>query len=567
MKHLKTKLLACLVIVMLVVSATTITAFAADPSYKAYIGGTGYETLAEAITAASGMTGDVSIELAEGLISENVIVKEYNDLHITIKGHADGTIFVGQIELDGQPDGYSGNGSVHIKDIHFEASDVENNAYIYAPQKNASNQYSYPHNVTVENCTFTDTDASIDVAAVKLSSGVWNLSIKGCSVDNTMHSLLQLATGSRGLEVSGCTVESKNGISLGTSTDVFVEGNDFSVKGYALRIGHVVGVAVGPVIALTNNTIHTDGSEGDAAIIIRGCATGADLTIEENSITTGNGAPHIGVTGMADTSGVSISAEKNYWGEGLLAPVVDNFTVEVWESYKDANRTQLEVGGNSVASINGILYFSFEEALKAASASDVILLANDLTLEKAFNIAGGSTVVIDLNGKTLRVAGDNAINNNSTVTIQNGTLDVTGAEAHGDAIFVLHEPNVTLNLIDVDVVGDGYSSAYGIFYIKEEIIEHYGSILGKLGGKPMYRALNLTAVYGHIVLGLKIGCTMHLYDITSVILDYLIALDDVRTHQAHLTVGLHSEELRGGYLCKVVRINVKLSGKGQFTCA
>ena len=73
----------------------------------------------------------------------------------------------------------------------------------------------------------------------------------------------------------------------------------------------------------------------------------------------------------------------------------------------------------------------------------------------------------------------------------------------------------------------------------------------------MYRALNLTAVYGHIVLGLKIGCTMHLYDITSVILDYLIALDDVRTHQAYLTVGLHSEELRGSYVQRMVEATLR----------
>ena len=56
-----------------------------------------------------------------------------------------------------------------------------------------------PTNVTVKDCTFSTTSTK-DVAAVKsYTGGDWNLNISGCTVNEGMHSMLQVANVEKGL--------------------------------------------------------------------------------------------------------------------------------------------------------------------------------------------------------------------------------------------------------------------------------------------------------------------------------------------------------------------------------
>ena len=96
-------------------------------------------------------------------------------------------------------------------------------------------------------------------------------------------------------------------------------------------------------------------------------------------------------------------------------------------------------------------------------------LGNDVTTTTAITTSG-VTSVIDLNGYTLTIgAGDNQFCDASNITIKNGTISITGLTVGGNGVFCLDEYEktlvTTLTLENVNLVGDGYSSAYGIFYI------------------------------------------------------------------------------------------------------
>ncbi len=97
------------------------------------------------------------------------------------------------------------------------------------------------------------------------------------------------------------------------------------------------------------------------------------------------------------------------------------------------------------------------------------VLDNDVTTSTAITTSG-VTSVIDLCGHTLTIgAGDNKFCDASDITIKNGTISITGLTVGGNAVFCLDEYEktlvTTLTLENVNLVGDGYSSAYGIFYI------------------------------------------------------------------------------------------------------
>ena len=117
----------------------------------------------------------------------------------------------------------------------------------------------------------------------------------------------------------------------------------------------------------------------------------------------------------------------------------------------------------------------------AVEAGINVTLTADITTTAAITTSGVSSVV-DLNGKTLTIgAGDNQFNDESNITIKNGDINITGVTVGGNAIFRLDEYEKTLvttmTLENVNLIGNGYSSAYGIFYIGDS------SVLNVIGGE------------------------------------------------------------------------------------
>lgn len=90
------------------------------------------------------------------------------------------------------------------------------------------------------------------------------------------------------------------------------------------------------------------------------------------------------------------------------------------------------------------------------------------TLQGNDAISGGkltftSDHTIDLNNKTLSIESMVLLNANTDVVIKNGTIDIGNMHATGNAIIELLS-NATLKLSNVKMIGEGFSSAYCVFY-------------------------------------------------------------------------------------------------------
>ncbi len=295
------------------------------PAAIAKIDDKNYYSLQDAINA---VQNNETITLVSD-VTEDVVITQRADVNVVIDGA--GNKFNGLMSIDGAGRA-EGAETLTIKNINFVAKAGEDASIdciaIVSPN------HCYAHNVTISDCTFTDVDGTMDCAAVRqdagLGGGAKNWSIIKCTVDNTMHSLVQVSN-ITGVVVDGCIVKSKNGINLNSSSNVKIMDSTIEVSGYAVRAG-VDGGTSGK-IELTNNTLKTNGSE-DAVVVIRGAASEQiDLTMTGNVV---SGITHISGT----TAGTKISADANYW-DGNDAPVVNGVDFLVNSYYSDAELTIL----------------------------------------------------------------------------------------------------------------------------------------------------------------------------------------------------------------------------------
>lgn len=216
---------------------------------------------------ASDITGDVTVTQKAG---------------VNVEINGDNYKFTGLLTVDG--DGrQSGAETLLIENVNFVA-EAGADSCIYSPDRNSRTpaKYSYSHNVTVQNCTFTDIDGVVNCAAIRHGDGGdknWN--VIECDVDSTMHSLLQINNVAGKLLVQDCEVNSKNGINLNSCTNVELVGNKFDTKGYCVRFG--VNSGSNPdeekTFIFTNNTLTSACDDGDAIIIFRLSAANANTTV------------------------------------------------------------------------------------------------------------------------------------------------------------------------------------------------------------------------------------------------------------------------------------------------
>ena len=301
---------------------------ALDAMIVAKIGEVKYCSLQKAINAAQ--NGETITLLRD--CGENVTITQKADVKFTIDG-AQQTM-TGAITVDGKSATIMSAG-VTIKNVKFNANNITTDAAINLGVY-GDNNTRYTCNVTVEKCTFTGTGQT--TAAVKsYTGGDKNLTITNCNVDNTMHSLAQVA-GVDNVTITNTVVNSKNGINVNSSKgDIVIKECVIDVTGYAFRTGVNDNDPVQPKINITESTLK---SAEEMAVEIRGnVADGIDLTMTRNIVTVAEGQSHI--TGTNAKS--KVNADANYWGEGLTGPVVaeGSAPVVVNSYYTDAALTNL----------------------------------------------------------------------------------------------------------------------------------------------------------------------------------------------------------------------------------
>ncbi len=250
-----------------------------------YIGETLYVTVKNATelqNAVNNATGETIIAFTAD-ISGNVTVTQKAGVNLTINGNDFN--YQGVMTTFGDGNQNSAE-TLTIKNIDFQAQ-AGADSCIYSPDRKENNKYSYSHNVTVENCTFTDADGVVNCAAIRHGDGGdKNWTVTGCTVDTTMHSLLQINNvAGNGIIIEKCKVYSKNGINLNQCEKVTVIGCEFDVKGYAIRFGASSGtVGAAETYLITGCTLKSACNDGDAVIILRATSDNATLTIENTAI-------------------------------------------------------------------------------------------------------------------------------------------------------------------------------------------------------------------------------------------------------------------------------------------
>ena len=134
-----------------------------------------------------------------------------------------------------------------IQNVNFSAESISADAYINLGKK-GDNNTRYTNNVTVKDCSFS-TSATTEVVAVKsYTGGDHNLSVIGCTVNEGMHSMLQVTNVEVDLKIADCKVYSKNGVNLNNTPKFEMDGCTFDTEWYLssvwqwFPVRHILGV-------------------------------------------------------------------------------------------------------------------------------------------------------------------------------------------------------------------------------------------------------------------------------------------------------------------------------------
>ena len=237
-------------------------------------------TTADELTQAiANATADVTIFLGDNITGNATAVQKEN-VKVTIIGNQ--KTYNGAIIVDGKSKRYTTAG-LTIQNISFSAENISEPAYINLG-KSGNDNTRYTNNVTVKDCTFSTTSRNDVVAVKSYTGGDWNLNISGCTVNEGMHSMLQVANVEKSLNIAGCKVYSKNGINLNNTPSLEMEGCTFDTKGYAIRVG-VNGNTNNGVFNISNSTLKSDCEDDDAVIILRGNMAGSTLNLTNTTVT------------------------------------------------------------------------------------------------------------------------------------------------------------------------------------------------------------------------------------------------------------------------------------------
>ena len=228
---------------------------------------------------------DATITLGADIVGD-VVVTQNEGVNLIIDGNGykyDGSITIG---ADGASTKYA-NAPVTIKNVKFEADSLNYDAFIRLGNGKGDKDPTksrYICNVSVENCQFTDTDgyATAIVAVKSYTGGDENLVISNCVVDYGMHSLLQVSNVDKGLVITGCKVNSKNGVNVVSTPEMVMSNCVFNVEGYAFRTD------VNGAYEFNNCTLKSACAEADDAVIVLRKAATENALILNNTTLTGD---------------------------------------------------------------------------------------------------------------------------------------------------------------------------------------------------------------------------------------------------------------------------------------
>lgn len=358
--------------------ADTATVNASDniPHYVAFIGTTGYETVAGAITAAQ---ANDTITLVDNVTEDVTIGKN--------------------ITLDGNDKTYTGTMTLSsaitatIENVNFV------NGWITKDTKSTKGNY------TIKNCTF-DGEGARDYSL--RFKGAASITVENCDVKDYKYSFLYVSAGTNIVSVKDVTVDGCANYGIYFASGV----NDATIEGLTVK-NSIAGLVI-------NN-------EANRALTLKDCT----FESVEAAVKHSKATRTITTTLLGDNNfGTAASDEyaKFVLAEGaeLTAANVFDVTTNVegnFAKYADGKYKSVK----AVAQIGEAKYDSLAEAI--AVGGDVVLLTD---IELVNTITVKNDVSLDLNGKTIsgNCTGSQAhmfmVNNGAELTIKDSSDAKTG---------------------------------------------------------------------------------------------------------------------------------------------
>lgn len=267
-----------------------INASAASPPATLTVDGTlagTFSSVQEAVDAIEHTTGqNFTVEIAAGTVSDPLGVKQFDGKHIVIKPQAGANVtFTNTITIDGLGD-ISGPETLLIQGLNFDFTAGSPAECIDLDFVEARPGHCYPHNVTINGCTFKGVFDQV-VAVQSVPGGMRNIAIMNCTATD-MHSLAQLKAVSGFAFIQNCTLSNADGgVNFYGSGDLIVDSCNFSVVGYAVRSGQGTGSISSLGSVNINNSVLSSNSSEDGTIVLRGDST-SNINIIHSILTNEN---------------------------------------------------------------------------------------------------------------------------------------------------------------------------------------------------------------------------------------------------------------------------------------
>ena len=207
-------------------------------------------------------------------ITGNVTIPQNDKINIIINGL--GKKYDGTITIDGNSR-HTGAETLVIKNVNFEHSG--SGLYFIEQNDAAAEAVRYPHNVTVEDCTFKGDGTNV-ICGVRYRQG-YNIAVKNCTAEGLF--LFMWTTGCSNITVDNVDVidsYKEGGFSLGVKDQITVKNSKVVASdpyGYGVRID---GDANG-----TWNIADNDFT-AEAPVIVRKSKTAHTLNLSGNTLTT-----------------------------------------------------------------------------------------------------------------------------------------------------------------------------------------------------------------------------------------------------------------------------------------
>ena len=365
-------------------------------------------------------------------ITGNVTIPQNDKINIIINGLGkkyDGTITINGNSRSG------GAETLVIKNINFEHSGSD----LYFVEQNIAQ--NYPHNVTVEDCTFKGDGTNV-ICGIRYRQGFNNVA-KNCTAEGLY--LFMWTTGGNRITIDNVDVKDsyrEGAFSLG-------QCNEFTVKNSKIVASNPSGYGIRLSASMPSTaTIENCDITSFIPVMVREASKDQTLTFNgTNTMRASN----------TDNIWCAIGTSAYTTNGTMPTPAIGKVTVVL----NDPGLTEAGVYGNfkPVAKIGEKAYATVYEAVMTAEDDDTVTLIEDaeLTFIASPQYNPIKAKVIDLNGKTLTIKNTDIRYQNTT--IQNGNIVVDPSVSSSTAIFYMHN-KYTLTLKEVEVVATGVSGTY-----------------------------------------------------------------------------------------------------------